>query len=163
MRDSKQFPHISRWRTAAWVAFFVLSTVVILAQSTSTTEPTTNQAGTKKEAGMKQFILIFRQGSAGQVSPGEQARRTEEIRAWARKWIEEGYSFDPRQLGHETYRIASDGDDVGERTVTNLLFLTAKDFDDAVRIAKSHPGVGFGTHIEVRAWTVPGPPIAPVR
>lgn len=145
------------------MAFFVLSTVVILAQSTSTTEPTTNQAGTKKEAGMKQFILIFRQGSAGQVSPGEQARRTEEIRAWARKWIEEGYSFDPRQLGHETYRIASDGDDVGERTVTNLLFLTAKDFDDAVRIAKSHPGVGFGTHIEVRAWTVPGPPIAPVR
>jgi hypothetical protein len=144
---------------AAWVAFFALSTAVIQAQSTSTTEPITNQASAKKGAGMKQFVLIFRPGSAGQVSPEEQARRTAEIRAWARKWIEEGYSFDPRQLGHEIYRIAPDGDsdDAGEKTVVNLLFLTAKDFDDAVRIAKSHPGVGFGTHIEVRAWTPPGP------
>jgi len=147
------------------VAFFVLSTAVILAQSTSTTEPTTNQASTKKGAGMKQFVLIFRRGSAGQVSPEEQARRTAEIRAWARKWIDEGYSFDPRQLDDETYRIAPDGDndEAGERTVLNLLFFTAKDFDDAVRIAKSHPGVGYGRHIEVRAWTVPGPPLAPVR
>jgi hypothetical protein len=41
-----------------------------------------------------------------------------------------------------------------------LLFLTAKDFDDAVRIAKTHPGVRFGTHIEVRAWTAPAPLVA---
>lgn len=111
---------------------------------------------------MKQFVLIFRQGSAGPISPGEQAKRSTEIRAWARGWIDQGYSFDPRQLGHESYRIAPDGesDSGGERTVVNFLFLTAKDFDDAVRIAKTHPGVRFGTHVEVRAWTAPGPAAA---
>jgi hypothetical protein len=110
---------------------------------------------------MKQFVLIFRQGSAGQVSPEEQAKRHAEILAWARKWVAEGYSFDPRRLEQESYRIAPDGEGDGdERSVVNLLFLTAKDFDDAVRIAKTHPGVHFGTHIEVRAWTAPGPPVA---
>lgn len=108
---------------------------------------------------MKQFVLIFRQGNAGQVSKEEQAKRHEEILAWARKWIAEGYSFDPRRLGEEAYWIAPDGegDDSGEKSVVNLLFLTAKDFDDAVRVAKTHPGVHFGTHIEVRAWTAPAP------
>jgi len=109
---------------------------------------------------MKQFVLIFRQGSGGQVSAEEQAKRTAEIRAWAGGWIEQGYSFDPRQLEQESYRIAPDGESDGdERSVVNLLFLTAKDFDDAVRVAKTHPGVRFGTHIEVRAWTAP-PPLA---
>jgi len=111
---------------------------------------------------MKQFVFIFRQGTAAQVSPEEQAKRHEEILAWARKWIAEGYSFDPRRLGEEAYRIAPDGggDDAGERTIVNLLFLTAKDFDDAVRIAKTHPGARYGTYIEVRDWTVPGLPAA---
>ena len=111
---------------------------------------------------MKQFVLIFRQANAGPVSPEEQAKRHAEILAWARKWIAEGYSFDPRQLGQESYRITPDGesDGSGERSVVNLLFLTAKDFDDAVRVAKTHPGVRFGTHVEVRAWTAPPPLVA---
>lgn len=118
-------------------------------------------ARTSQGAAMKQFVLIFRQGSAGPVSPEEQAKRSAEIREWARGWIEQGYSFDPRQLGQESYRIAPDGEGDGhERSVVNLLFLTAKDFDDAVRVAKTHPGARFGTHIEVRAWTAPAPLVA---
>jgi hypothetical protein len=160
-----KFPHISKLRMAAWVAFLVLSTAAMMAQSTPPTGSSATQPSAHQGAAMKQFVLIFRQGTARQVSPEEQAKRFAEIRAWARKWIGEGYSFDPRQLGQETYRIAPDGDSdsAGERTIVNLLFLTAKDFDDAVKIARTHPGVGYGTHIEVRDWTAPGPPVAPAR
>ena len=138
----------------------MLSAAASMAQQTSASgamATRTSQGGVTK-----QFVLIFRQGNAGQVSAEEQAKRTAEIREWARGWIEQGYSFDPRQLGQESYRIAPDGegDGGGERSVVNLLFLTAKDFDDAVRVAKTHPGVRFGTHIEVRAWTAPGPLVA---
>ena len=63
---------------------------------------------------MKQFVLIFRQGSGGPVSPEERAKRTAEIREWARGWIEQGYSFDPRQLEQESYLIAPDGEGDGE-------------------------------------------------
>lgn len=112
---------------------------------------------------MQQFVLIFRLGDGGPVSAEEQARRSAAIRDWAKKLVEQGYSFDPRALGKEVYRIPAEGDDAHERLVGNLLFLTAKDFDDAVRIAKSHPGAAWGTHIEVRAWSVPGPPAAPAR
>jgi hypothetical protein len=131
-----------------------------MAQQTSASGAMATQ--TSQGVAMKQFVLIFRQGSTGPVSPEERAKRSAEILTWARKWIGEGYSFDPRQLGQESYRIAPDGegDGSGERSVVNLLFLNAKDFDDAVRIAKTHPGVHFGTHIEVRAWTAPGPPVA---
>jgi hypothetical protein len=162
---ARQFPHISRLMVAAWVAFLVLSTAAMMAQSTSATSPTTAQPGEKQGVAMKQFVLIFRQGTAGQVSPAEEAKRSTEIRAWAKKLIAEGYSFDPRQLGHETYRITPDGesDGAGERLVVNLLFFGARDFEDAVRVAKSHPGVGYGSFVEVRDWTAPGPPVAPAH
>jgi hypothetical protein len=42
--------------------------------------------------------------------------------------------------------------------VTNLLFLEASDFDEAVKIAKTHPGTRYGGNIEVRAWALPGAP-----
>jgi hypothetical protein len=110
---------------------------------------------------MQQFVLIFRPGDGGPVSAEEQARRSVAIRDWARKLVEQGYSFDPRALGKEIYRIPAEGDD--ERLVGNLLFFAAKGFDDAVRIAKSHPGAAWGTHIEVRAWSSPVPAAALTR
>ena len=39
--------------------------------------------------------------------------------------------------------------------VTNQLFLEASDFDEAVRIAKTHPGTRYGGDIELRAWALP--------
>jgi hypothetical protein len=109
---------------------------------------------------MKQFVFIFRQNrqSAPTVTPEEASRRREEIKAWAKQRIEEGSKFDPRELGHESFVIApeSDNDATGEKSIGNLLFLQAKDFDEAVKIAKTHPGARFGTHIEVREWAAPG-------
>ena len=105
---------------------------------------------------MKQFVFIFRQG-AKKLSQEELSRRNDEIRSWAISLTKEGYKLDPRALSQETYRIAPEGESGanGERLVTNLLFLEASDFDEAVKIAKSHPGTRYGGNIEVRAWALP--------
>jgi hypothetical protein len=42
-----------------------------------------------------------------------------------------------------------------ERPVIALNFIAAEDFDDAVRIAKTHPGLRYGVNIEVRPWKDP--------
>lgn len=110
---------------------------------------------------MQQFVFIFRQGTR-KLSSEELHQRDGEIRAWATQLIQEGYTFDPRVLSQESYRIPAE-DSSAERPIINLLFLTAKDFDDAVRIAKTHPGAHYGTTIEVRAWKPPSHPATQTR
>jgi len=39
--------------------------------------------------------------------------------------------------------------------VIALNFIEAADFAEAVKIAKTHPGLRYGVHIEVRPWTDP--------
>lgn len=102
---------------------------------------------------MKQFVFIFRKGTR-ELSPEEVNRRDSEIKAWAGALNKEGRKLDPKALSHETYRSGPNG----ERQVTNLLFLEASDFDEAVKIAKTHPGTRYGGNIEVRAWALPGAP-----
>jgi hypothetical protein len=108
---------------------------------------------------MKQFVFIFRKGTK-ELSSEEVNRRDSEIKAWAGALNKEGHKLEPKALGPETYRIATEGENVanGERLVTNLLFLEASDFDEAVKIAKTHPGTRYGGNIEVRAWALPGTP-----
>jgi hypothetical protein len=112
---------------------------------------------------MQQFVLIFRKGSGGEVSAEESSRRTVAIKAWAKRWTDKGYVFDPRGMGPEIYRLGSDGDkdEAAENRILNLLFFNAKDFDDAVRVAKTHPGLEYGRLIEVRAWAAPSGPAKP--
>ena len=106
---------------------------------------------------MQQFVFLFRPGTK-KLSPEEITRRGEEIRAWAAELSNKGYKLDPRALGQETYRITSEGESSAaeDKPVSNLLFLEAGRFEEAVKIAKSHPGARYGTEIEVRAWTRPG-------
>jgi hypothetical protein len=44
-----------------------------------------------------------------------------------------------------------------------ISFLEASDFNEAVGIAKTHPGTRYGLCIEVRAWTSPAPSPAPAQ
>jgi hypothetical protein len=109
---------------------------------------------------MTQFVFIFRKGSR-ELSPEEVNRRDGEIKAWAGVLNKEGHKLDPRALSQEIERITTQGEGGtnGERLVTNLLFLEASDFDEAVKLAKTHPGTRYGGDIEVRAWAAPsGPP-----
>jgi hypothetical protein len=160
---AEQFPRISRLATAAVMAFLALSISAFSGQSPSGSSPNTTLPAEKHEVAMKQqFVFLFRRGSRT-LSAEEQSQLSLEIRTWAKQWIDEGYRLDPRALSQESFWVTPDDAGMGERPVTNLLFLTAKDFDDAVRVAKSHPGARYGTEIEVRAWAPPNQSVTQTR
>jgi len=117
---------------------------------------------------MQQFVLLFRPGPQP-LSEADQKRRTDAVLAWAKQQNDKGRKLDPRTLGKEHVWIGPDSrgsdqappGDVG--TLGNILFIEARDFAEAVEVARSHPGPRFGTGIEVRAWSRLQPPPASPR
>jgi hypothetical protein len=148
----------------AWVALLVLPAAGLLAQSEATSQPSTTKTGETRGAAMQQFAFLFRPGPR-KLSAEEITKRNEEIKAWAAELISKGYKLDPRALSQETYRITADGESgaASDKPVSNLLFFEASSFEEAVKIAKSHPGARYGTEIEVREWTRPGAVPAPAK
>jgi uncharacterized protein YciI len=115
--------------------------------------------GKTDSANMKPFVFLFRQSSP--LSEADQKRRSEEVRAWARQQNAEGHKLDPRTLGEEKCRIGPNGKSDStsqndEAPLTALLFLEARDFAEAEKIAESHPALHHGViSVEVRSWTAP--------
>jgi hypothetical protein len=109
---------------------------------------------------MPEFAFIFRPTRV--VSPDELPRRNAAARDWALALRRDG-----------TLRYASPLEDDGrtvteqgvtppsrDRAVAAVLVLQAKDLESAIALAKGHPGLAFGTEIEVRPVKpgVPPPP-----
>ena len=113
---------------------------------------------------MKPFVFLFRQGPR-QLTDAELKHRAEEVREWAVVQNSEGHHLDPRILDAQIYRIGPNGKEApaeasGDRPVTAILFVQARDFSDATRIAASHPGLRYGASVEVRGWAPPVQPAA---
>ena len=107
---------------------------------------------------MKSFVLIFRQG-AKPLSDDQRKEISAQMPAWASQRTEGGRKFEPRILAPVPSQILTHGETSappGERPVTALLFIEATEFQEAVRIAESHPGLRYGVSIEVREWAAPG-------
>jgi hypothetical protein len=103
----------------------------------------------------QQFVFIFRQG-ARTLTADEQKRRTEEVRAWALRYISNGTGLDPRILGEESHIFGDASLNANTASpVTALNFLEATDFNEAEQIAQTHPGLRYGISIEVRPWRDP--------
>lgn len=108
---------------------------------------------------MKLFAFIFRQGNRLH-SPEELSQRASEVREWAMTQADEGRKLDPHIIGGDGYRIATNGEVVSipslsEGSVIAIVFLETDDINDAVAIAKTHPGPRYGSSIEVREWSRP--------
>ena len=111
-----------------------------------------------------QFVLLFRQGPPAS-SVAEQKRRADEVESWMQEQNAMGRHLDSRSLEDENRWIGPDipgapvrrpvvvaaPDDLG--ALSNILFLQARDFAEAVEIAKSHPCLRYGASVEVRAWS----------
>jgi FtsZ-interacting cell division protein YlmF len=116
---------------------------------------------------MKHFVFLFREHPSTKLSDAGQKRRAEEVRAWALRQISEGRKLDPRLLVGESHRVNLDDQQAkvagDEGLVVAITFLEARDFDEAVQIAESHPGAPYGVSVEVHEWTspVPQPSAAP--
>jgi len=114
---------------------------------------------------MKSFVLIFRQG-ANSLSDADRKQISTKMPGWAAQQRDSGRKLDPRILADGPSQILKGGEISApasdQRPLTALLFIEAEDFQEAVRVAESHPGLSFGVSIEVRAWTPPVPaPVAP--
>jgi len=149
----------SRWSARSRRLLFILAVLAIggtamlgFAQSPSATAE-------KASPPMQQFVLLFRPGPRP-LSEADLKKRADAVLVWAQLQNEQGRKLDPRTLGKERLWIAPDSvndqvapADVG--SLGNLLFLEARDYAEAVEIARSHPGLHFGTSVEVRAWSRP--------
>jgi hypothetical protein len=111
---------------------------------------------------MKTFVIIFRQGPQ-QLTEADKQRRAQETTAWAKAQNAAGHKLDPRILAPESERRGSADSASGERPVTALLFLEARDLNEATQVAEAHPALRYGSEVEVRPWGPPVPVGAPLR
>lgn len=111
---------------------------------------------------MKPFVIIFRQGGQS-LTDADLKKRSEETRAWAQHQNATGHKLEPRILAPESQWCSPDGNSDSTATLaagplTALLFLEADDLDQAVDIARSHPGFRYGASVEIRPWGSPTVP-----
>ena len=108
---------------------------------------------------MKPFVIIFRQGPFP-LSDAEKQHRAEETAIWARRQNEAGHKLDPHILApesaHHGTRNSADRE-TDAWPITALLFLEARDLNQAAQVAESHPALRYGSDVEVRPWTSPVP------
>jgi hypothetical protein len=149
----------ARFRYTAYATLAVVTLALCATDPRARTPPVPAASGSSLPMG--QFVLLFRQSSP--LSEAEQKRRAEEVRAWAPQQNAEGHKLDPRTLGEGKHRIGP-GSQTAEAPLTGILFVEARDFVEAVKIAESHPGLRYGEIcVEVRAWSspLPEPPARP--
>src|SRR6266511_3625145 len=99
----------------------------------------TNNSTTSSNQPM-QFAFFFRQSR--QLSETEQKQRTAEVVAWVKQQISDGRKLAPRVLGQEHELVVSGEDRSAPSTnsagtLVAINFLEAKDFEEAVKIAKT--------------------------
>ena len=107
---------------------------------------------------MQEFALIFRPGRA--LEPADLPRRNTAARDWALALRREGKLRVASPLEEAGFTVIRQG--VGpiarDRAVASVLVVAAADLDAAVALAKGHPGLAFGTEIEVRPVKAVAPP-----
>jgi len=103
---------------------------------------------------MNQFVIIFKQGPATLTDSDRQNLR-EATAPWARKVNEDGHRLEPRILGPERESVGESEPAGGAWPVTALLFLAARDLQEASAVARSHPALNYGFQVEVRPWAAP--------
>lgn len=108
---------------------------------------------------MKPFVIIFRQPQ-NQLTPADLQARANDMPAWVDAHNRAGHALDPRILEVEGRWRAPDGRSgtapaTEEGPLTALLFIEARDIDQAMDIARSHPGFRYGASVEVRGWVTP--------
>jgi hypothetical protein len=111
--------------------------------------PPTSPTSKRTEA-MPEFALIFRSGGA--VAAADLPRRNAAARDWALALRRQGTLHAASPLEDSGFVVNQAGVQplAGDRAVASVLVIAATGLDSAVALAKGHPGLAFGTEIEVR-------------
>ena len=135
--------------------FALLACLAVLIQ------PLHSQSPNPQEKPMKHYALIFHTNSNRTLTPKELHERQVEITAWAKQVTAMGVTLDPRALGETAANFSVEGDKIvshdgsSDPTFRNLVFFDSASKDQAVNIARIHPGLHYGSTVEVREWTDP--------
>jgi hypothetical protein len=140
----------------------VTAAVCALVIATASANVLALDSSARKGEAMQTFVLIFHQGPPA-LTTEERSRTAGDVVAWAEKLNAEGHKLDPRILPQESAIRGEHGSvslPSGEWPVTALLFLEARDLQEATRIAESHPALRNRAVVEVRQWNPPVRPVA---
>ena len=122
-----------------------------------TNHHSTKLVGWPKVSVMPDFALVFRSG--GPLPPDDLARRNAAARDWALALRDAGRLRVASPLEDACVRVgAGVARPVAEpAAVAAILVIEAADLDAAVALAEGHPGLAFGTEIDVRPVKPTGP------
>ena len=108
---------------------------------------------------MKHYALIFQ--ATRTLTPEEQKQRAVDIAAWVKKVTDMGITLDPRNFGDtlaafamEDSKVVSRNGSSGPKPAT-IVFFDSPSSEEAVEIARIHPGLHYGATVEVKEWTSP--------
>lgn len=108
---------------------------------------------------MKHYVLLFH--TSRTLTPEELQQRGVEIAAWVKQVTDMGITLDPHSLGETAATFSAERSPVISRngssdpTLSNIVFFDSSSRDQAVDIARIHPGLHYGVTVEVREWTSP--------
>lgn len=108
---------------------------------------------------MQHYALIFH--ATRSLTPEEQKQRAVDIAAWVKTVTDMGIILDPRNFGEPVANFAAEQGKVVSRNgasdpkFVTIVFFDAPGRDQAMEIARIHPGLHYGVTVEVREWTSP--------
>jgi hypothetical protein len=118
-----------------------------------------SQTKPPQEKAMHHYVLIFRPTRA--LTAEELKQRAVEIPAWVKRVGEMGITIDPKALSPSAMRLSQKNGGIvteegsADPTLTNLVFFDAGTREQAMEVARIHPGLHYGVTVEVREWTSP--------
>jgi YCII-related domain-containing protein len=107
---------------------------------------------------MPEFAFIFR--PTRPIAPSDLPRRNAAARDWALALQRDGKLHGANPLGDDGFKVSDTGvaPTSREGAVASVLIIEAESLESAVALAKGHPGLAFGTEIEVRPVKAVAPP-----
>ncbi|HEX4022743.1 MAG TPA: hypothetical protein VHX63_16480 [Acidobacteriaceae bacterium] len=108
---------------------------------------------------MKHYALIFYSTRA--LSPEEQKQRPVDIASWVKQVMDMGITLDPRNFAEVEADFSAPGSVSGSGNgssgpvMVTIVFFDSADRDQAVNIARMHPGPLYGVAVKLREWTTP--------
>jgi len=108
---------------------------------------------------MKHYALVFH--STRTFTPDELKQRAVDIAVWVKQVTDMGITLDPRNFGETTANFILEGSQVVSQkesidsTLATIVFFDSASKEEAVNIARIHPGLRYGVKVEVREWTSP--------
>jgi hypothetical protein len=111
---------------------------------------------------MKHYALLFR--ASRTLTPEELKQRAVDIQLWVKRVTEMGVTLDPRSLGETATRFSTEGGAVVSHEGPSdtalggpIVFFDSPSREQAMEIARLHPGLHYGVSVELREWSTPRP------